>query len=143
MDKTEVMVYFKLQADDFPLEQVTERLQIKPTKIFKKGDIIRKISETENFTRSYTSWEFGTEYKESLDTGELIDQVILQLRDKASVINELKEEFGLECRFVIVIKINEGCTPSLHLDIPVIEFAASIKADFDIDLYANPYGESY
>lgn len=35
----------------------------------------------------------------------------------------------------------EGYTPAFHLDIPVIEFANSIKADFDIDLYANPYVE--
>jgi len=46
LDKTEIMVYFKLYADDFPLEQVTERLEIKPTKTSKKGEIIRKISET-------------------------------------------------------------------------------------------------
>jgi len=142
LDKTEIMVYFKLYADDFPLEQVTERLEIKPTKTSKKGEIIRKISENENFTRSYSSWELGTDYKKSLDTGKLINQVIRQLRNKTSVINELKEEFGLESRFVIVIKINEGYTPGLNLDIPVIEFAASIKADFDIDLYANPYSVS-
>jgi len=95
-----------------------------------------------NFTRSYSSWELGTDYKKSLDTGKLINQVIRQLRNKTSVINELKEEFGLESRFVNVIKINEGYTPGLYLDIPVIEFAASIKADFDIDLYANPYSVS-
>lgn len=32
-------------------------------------------------------------------------------------------------------------SPALYLDIPVIEFASRIQADFDIDLYANPYDE--
>lgn len=141
MDKTQVMVYFNLYAEDFPLEMVTERLGINPTRSYKKGDIIRKISETENYTRSYSSWQLSTGYKESLDVEELMEQVIRQIRDKATIINELKREFGLECRFTIVIKMNDGYTPAFHLDITVIEFASSVKADFDIDLYANPYIE--
>lgn len=141
LDKTKVMVYFNLYAEDFPLEMVTERLGIDPTKSYKKGDTIRKISETESHTRSYSSWQLSTGYQDSLDVGELMEQVIRQIRDKASIINELKREFGLECRFTIVIKMNGGYTPAFHLDIPVIEFANSVKADFDIDLYANPYIE--
>ncbi len=70
-----------------------------------------------------------------------MEQLILKLKDKSAIINELKREFGLECRFTIVIKINDGHTPAFHLDNPVIDFANSIKADFDIDLYANPYVE--
>lgn len=83
----------------------------------------------------------STGYQDSLDVGEMMEQVIRQLRGKVSTINELKKEFGLECRFAIVIVMNEGYTPAFHLDIPVIEFANSVKADFDIDLYANPYVE--
>lgn len=141
LDKTQVMVYFKLYAEDFPLEIVTERLGVNPTKIYKKGEIIRRISETETHTRSYSSWELSTGYQDSLDVGELLEQVIRQIRNKTSIINELKKEFGLECRFVIVAIMENGYTPALYLDIPVIEFANSIKADFDIDLYANPYVE--
>nr|WP_316046334.1 DUF4279 domain-containing protein [Planococcus glaciei] len=53
----------------------------------------------------------------------------------------MKSEFGLACRFTIVFVMNNGETPALYLDIPVIEFASRIQADFDIDLYANPYDE--
>ena len=37
--------------------------------------------------------------------------------------------------------MNDGHTPAFHLDISVIDFANRIKADFDIDLYVNPYIE--
>lgn len=141
LDQTQVMVYFELYGEDFPLEMVSGQLGVTPTESYKKGDIIRKISETENHTRSCSSWQLGTGYQESLDVGELMEQVIGQIRDKASIINELKREFGLQCRFTIVIQMNDGYTPAFHLDIPVIEFANSVKADVDIDLYANPYGE--
>ncbi|HFJ9286046.1 TPA: DUF4279 domain-containing protein [Bacillus toyonensis] len=141
MDETQVMVYFNLSGDEFPVEVVSERLQVSPTKSYKKGDIIRKTSETENITRNYTSWQLSTGYQESLDVGDVMEQLILKLKDKSAIINELKREFGLECRFTIVIKINDSHTPAFHLDNPVIDFANSIKADFDIDLYANPYVE--
>ncbi|MFF2880115.1 DUF4279 domain-containing protein [Bacillus toyonensis] len=141
MDETQVMVYFNLSGDEFPVEVVSERLQVSPTKSYKKGDIIRKTNETENITRNYTSWQLSTGYQESLDVGDVMEQLILKLKDKPAIINELKREFGLECRFTIVIKINDSHTPAFHLDNPVIDFANSIKADFDIDLYANPYVE--
>ncbi|HHY2674816.1 TPA: DUF4279 domain-containing protein [Bacillus toyonensis] len=141
MDETQVMVYFNLSGDEFPVEVVSERLQVSPTKSYKKGDIIRKTNETENITRNYTSWQLSTGYQESLDVGDVMEQLILKLKDKSAIINELKREFGLECRFTIVIKINDSHTPAFHLDNPVIDFANSIKADFDIDLYVNPYVE--
>nr|WP_316046333.1 DUF4279 domain-containing protein [Planococcus glaciei] len=82
MEKTQVMVYFSLTADDFPLEAVSKRMGIEPTKSHRKGDLIRKISEAKTHSRSYSSWELCTGYQESLDAGEQIDQVIRQLKDK-------------------------------------------------------------
>lgn len=135
------MVYFSFTADDFPLEIISKRMNIAPTINYRKGDLIRKISETESHLRIYSSWQLSTGYQESMDAGEQIDQVIRQLKDKENVINGLKSDFGLECRFTIVIIMNDGDTPALYLDVPVIDFASRIQADFDIDLYANPYEE--
>ncbi|EEL34148.1 hypothetical protein bcere0019_26070 [Bacillus cereus Rock3-28] len=82
MDETQVMVYFNLSGDEFPVEVVSERLQVSPTISYKKGDIIRKTNETENITRNYTSWQISTGYQESLDVGDVMEQVILKLKDK-------------------------------------------------------------
>ncbi|KAB2335691.1 DUF4279 domain-containing protein [Bacillus mesophilum] len=139
MDKTKIMVYFNLYADDFPLEQVTARLGLTPTRSFKKGDVIRKVSTNYYQRRSYSAWQLSTGYQESLDVSKLIEPIFVQLQDQADAIKELKKDFGLECRFVIVIVMNEGYTPGFHLDHPFIEFANSVGADIDIDLYANPY----
>lgn len=42
LDKTQVKVYFSLYGDDFPIDNVTEILGIKPTNSYKKGDVIPK-----------------------------------------------------------------------------------------------------
>ena len=141
MEQTQVMVYFSMFADEFPLEMVTKYLGIEPTDSFKNGDIIKKISPTENYVRSYTCWKLSTGYQESLDVSEQMDMIIAQIGNKSAIINNLKKQFGLECRFTIVIIMNNGFTPGLYLDQSIIAFANSINADFDIDLYANSYDE--
>ena len=60
MEKTQVMVYFSMFADEFPLNALTKQLGIEPTESYKKGDIIKKISPTENYVRSYT---VGSKYR--------------------------------------------------------------------------------
>lgn len=142
MEKTQVMVYFSMFADEFPLDAVTKQLDIEPTESYKKGDIIKKISPTENQVRAYTCWKLSTGYQESLDVGEQMDMIIDLIGDKSAIINNLKRQFGLECRFTIVIIMHNGYTPGLYLDQSIIAFANSINADFDIDLYANPYAEA-
>jgi hypothetical protein len=138
------MVYFSLYGDDFPIDSVTKLLGISPTNSYKKGDVIElksnpNIVSTKVHYRKETVWELGTDYQESYDVKEQLNQIIRPLKNKGSLINQFKTNYNLECHFEIVIIIENGDTPSLHLDIEQIEFANSIKAEFDIDLYANPY----
>jgi hypothetical protein len=148
LDKTKVKVYFSLFGEVFPIENVTKSLGIEPTTSYKKGDVIvRKhkqnvASKTVQF-RKETVWELSTDYQESYDVREQLDQIISPLKNKATIINRLKSKYNLECDFSIVIIIENGATPSLHLDNEQIEFANSIKAEFDIDLYANPYRDNF
>ena len=74
---------------------------------------------------------------------EQIAQILGQLKSKSDTINHLKAEHNLECLFSIVIIMENGFTPGMHLDNQQIEFANSIKAEFDIDLYANPYKSNF
>nr|WP_170295525.1 DUF4279 domain-containing protein [Chengkuizengella sediminis] len=129
------MAYFSLFGDSFPLEKATKKLGITPTKTYKKGDRIRDLS----ITRKVTCWDLSTDYQESFDVNEQLDQIIKQIQEKDSIINEIRKTYSVECKFTIVIIIEEGYTPALYLNNEVIKFASSIDAEFDIDLYANPY----
>lgn len=142
------MVYFSLYGDEFPIDYVTETLEIEPTKTFKKGDIIvkpfnPKVTSTKIHYRLETAWNLSTGYQESFDVKEQLDQILRPLKNKAALINQLKTEYELECHFTIVIIMENGYTPGLVIDYEQIEFANSIKAEFDIDLYANPYDGNF
>jgi len=141
LDKTQVMVYFSLYGDEFSIDDVTEKLGLTPTKAFKKGDLIPNRSTV--CYRKETSWDLGTVYQVSLDVNNQLQQIIDKIQNKSFIINEIKEAYSLECKFFIVVKIEEGNTPALYLDKDVIKFAANIEAEFDVDLYANNYENDF
>lgn len=139
LDKTQVMVYFSLYGDEFPLDGVTEKLEVIPTETYKKGDLIPNLSTVRY--RKETSWELGTGYQVSVDVNNQLRQIIDKLQNKSSIIKEIKDAYSVECKFSIVIIIEEGNTPALYLNKDIIKFAATIEAEFDVDLYANPYND--
>jgi hypothetical protein len=136
-----VMVYFSLYGDEFPTDAVTEKLEVTPTITYEKGDLIPNRSTV--CYRKETSWDLGTGYQVSLDVNNQLQQILDKLQNKSSIINEIKEAYSVQCKFFIVIKIEEGNTPSLYLYKDIIKFASSIEAEFDIDLYANPYENDF
>ena len=129
MNKTQVKVYFSLFGDDFPLDDVTEKLEVTPTDTYKKGDL---ISNRSTVIRKETSWDLGTGYQVLLDVNDQLKQIIGRLQNKLSIINEIKEAYSFRCKFFIVIKIEKGNTPALYLDKDIIKFASSIEAEFDV-----------
>ncbi|MCT4782681.1 MULTISPECIES: DUF4279 domain-containing protein [Exiguobacterium] len=136
--QTEVLVYFQLLADDFLIEDVTHRLGLMPTETYKRGD----KSSYSSRPREYTSWSLSTGYQPSFDVNDQLQPIISQLRGKETILDDIYDIYDdMQARFVIVIVMEGGQTPSLLFDLKTIQFANRIRAEFDIDLYANPYEE--
>jgi hypothetical protein len=130
-----------LYGDEFPIDEVTEKLKVTPTETYKKGDLIPNRSTVRY--RKETSWDLGTGYQDSLDVNDQLQQIVGKLQHKSSTINEIKQAYSLECKFFIVIKIDKGNSPALYMDKEIIKFASSIEAEFEVDLYANPYESNF
>ncbi|MFC0237094.1 DUF4279 domain-containing protein [Fictibacillus phosphorivorans] len=130
MNETQVKVYFSLFGDDFSINEVTRRLEITPTESYKKGD---SISANSSHRRKETSWEYGTDYQNSLDVNEQLQQVINRLREKCSIINTLQAEFGLTSKIYIVIAMENGQAPALYLEKDILTFASNIGAEIEVD----------
>lgn len=52
------------------------------------------------------------------------------------------ERYNCETGFVIVSVIEKGKTPEFVLNQKVLNFCAAVKADIDVDIYANAYDDS-
>jgi len=138
--QTEVLVYFQLLADDFSIKDVSHRLGLTPTETFERGD----KSTYSSRPREYTSWSLGTGYQPSFDVNDQLQHIISQLRGKETILDGIYSAYDdIRAKFTIVIVIENGQTPSLVFDLETIQFAHRIRAEFDIDLYANPYEEDH
>jgi hypothetical protein len=57
------------------------------------------------------------------------------LYPKLDKIKELIKSQALLCKFDIVIKIENGDTPAVHLQKEMLDLAHELGAEFDFDLY--------
>ncbi|MFJ7935005.1 DUF4279 domain-containing protein [Sporosarcina sp. NPDC096371] len=101
---TKVMVYFNIKGDDFPLETVTELLDITPTKTMKKGER-RTSNHPEHPPYFFTSWSYGTDYEETLDIDDQLLPVLEAFKDKIDVINHIQNTYDTQFSIVIVPEI--------------------------------------
>lgn len=169
MDKTTVAAEFVIKGDDFDPQIVTDRLNIIPTKFFRKNtnkkpksfvtdgipesfvrikdpelkQIFKNINEqikdqpvrTDSRPRWFSLWEISTGNEESFDINDQLLKIYNLLKDKVSVLNELRGEYNLSYTIEIIPKIEDNEKPALYLDNYIIDFAHEIKAIIDIDLY--------
>lgn len=134
MDKTKVMAYFSAFGDNFPLEEVTNGLDVEPTETYKKGDVIKTFA-TKILRRKETSWTLSTGYQESLDINKQLDVILKSLKEKTKELLQLKKKYDLQFQFMIVIEIENNDKPAMYLQKNIIDFSSSIDAEIQFDLY--------
>lgn len=131
MEKTNVMVEFKITGDIYSVNDLTDNLKVMPSKSWVKGDIIAKNGKE----RGYTCWAYSTGYEESYDINTQLKKIYETFFNKRNELIELKEKYNLNFSIDIVIKVEKGEVPAMHLDKELIEFAYFIDATYDFDMY--------
>ncbi|MEK4092135.1 MULTISPECIES: DUF4279 domain-containing protein [unclassified Viridibacillus] len=128
------MAYFSAFGDNFPLEEVTNGLDVEPTETYKKGDVIKTFA-TKILRRKETSWTLSTGYQESLDINKQLDVILKSLKEKTKELLQLKKKYDLQFQFMIVIEIENNDKPAMYLQKNIIDFSSSIDAEIQFDLY--------
>ena len=131
MDKTNVKVKFDIIGEKFLPDDITEKLSLKPSEHWMKGDKIKN----KNIERKETCWTLSTEYEESYDINDQLKKIVDLLKPKKEVLVNLKNAFSLDYIFNIVINVENNEKPAIYLDSETVEFAGEIKAEFGFDLY--------
>jgi len=134
MESGNSYVYFALTGDDFDTDEVTNRIGIKPTNSWRKGDKGIYKSAVE-----FANWELSTDKgREYIWVSDLVDEIVSKLYYKIEIINDLKKQFQLKSVLEIVLYIDtneDNSTPSLGHDLKTIEFLYRTGTTTDIDIY--------
>lgn len=132
MDKS--YVYFTLFGENLDVDMVSNQLNIKPSRIQKKGN-----TEKIWWIETYSSRELHTEHwKEYYDMRILIEEIVDKLYSKIVIINDLKSKFQLESRIYTIMCIDENelvSTPSIWHTLKITDFLYQTQTITETDIY--------
>ncbi|MBY0216252.1 DUF4279 domain-containing protein [Paenibacillus illinoisensis] len=117
-------------GDQFDPNIITNTLLINPTRVWLKGDSIRR-----DLVRKETCWEIATDYEESLDINDQIDKIKALIQDHKDQVIKLIKQNNLKCKFDVVINIENNISPAMYLNKNTIKFVCDLEAEIDFDLY--------
>jgi hypothetical protein len=121
-------LYFSFRGDFFDTTELTNILNIQPTSVMIKKDLIPKSN----------SWNYHIDAGNDLDLEKHLDQLVQIFDSKIEIINRVKKEQNLENVIQFVIDIDthpESSTPYFILNHKVIEFLYNTGTEMDYDLY--------
>ena len=128
-----INIELSIVGDDFDIELVSKELDIEPTEIKKKGELLpnkknRKIE---------TSWSFMTGIEKSLDVRIQLCKLMDIFYKKIDKLKEICLYFNTKVFVSILIIVKNQQTPSLHFGKEEILFFNEINAELDIDIYIH------
>ena len=123
-----IRITFYLSADEFDLENTTQKMGIVPT-------IARRKSDFPPTGLARTLWGIDLVEEDCIAVSILFKKLLKILESKQQTINAMCSEFGLKTSFEIAIHMNHPHHPEMVLTSDIVEFAASIGAEIGFDLY--------
>lgn len=128
---TSINVEFVIIGEVFDLTIITNKLEIKPTEQWVKGERV----SNRNIVRKDTCWSYGLGEEESLDINNQLKKMFDILKFKRNILKELKAIFKIEYLFLVTIKIENDVKPIISIKTPIIELMNDIGAELDVDMY--------
>lgn len=131
--KSEISVSFNLTGLDFNPDDLTNKLCINPTKIWRIGDLIHPKTILK---RKENGWSLQSQLDKDHLLEEHIKYILNQLESQSNFLQEIcgKNYGELSC---VIYAIGEE-RPSIHLDQDIIKKVHQLNCEIDIDLYFLP-----
>lgn len=132
-DRTSVKVSLRLMGEEYNVQEITDFLNITPSKTWNKGESIRNSGQK----RTYTAWIYSTDEIETLNVYSQAVKIEKLFLPKIKEISFLKNKYDLDISLDFVINIKNEEVPAIYFESSFIEFAASVGAGFDMDTYVS------
>ncbi len=121
-------VVVRLSIFDADNDNITKLLELKPTRIVKKGDL---VSRRGTIVYKHNIWSYEIKFKNIVHIEDVCIKFIKLLTHKKSHLISLGKIYDIE--FSVSVYTKEGM-PSIHLSKEVIDFVKLINAEIDIDM---------
>jgi len=131
--KSKIYAYFSLRGLDFDPEEITTKVGLIPTKTWKAGDLINPKATV---CRKENGWSLKSELDESIDLEDHVRYLLQKLEPGWLPLIEICKKYYAEINCVVYAAGNER--PAIHFNKDIVDKAAKLNAEIDIDLYFLP-----
>lgn len=131
MNKTSINIEFVITGDVFDLNYITENINLIPTDLWNKGDLVKNGVRK----RDHTCWSFSIGSHESYDIRNQWKTFLDVMKNKESIIKKISKEYKLDFLVLATIEVYDDMKPYITIEKDVMEFTSNINAKIDIDLY--------
>lgn len=122
---------FELRGD-FDPNDITSEVALEPSETWRKGEL-----GTFKRPKEYDFWCLDTGYINTLDLGEITQDIYSKIKLQREVISKLIKEYDITTVFSVVAKIDGSNTPAVFFSEDIVKLGGEFGAFFDIDLYVN------
>ncbi len=130
MDKTKVKAIFGITGESFNPKYITRILGIMPSISWNKGEKGRLSN-----IMKYTYWAVETGDDVSYDIDIQLLKIYELLKDKKTILKDIRRELNVEYSVVVVIKVENDEFPAMALHSWIIDFAHDINSEIEFDFY--------
>ncbi|WP_182106833.1 DUF4279 domain-containing protein [Morganella morganii] len=128
---SKVKATFAIYGDDFNINNVSEILNLSPSKTRIKG----VVSQGGKIPSPTTGWSLSTEYEDSYDVMDQMNNLASTLKKKVLELKKIKTIYDVKYVFMFSIKIEDGKAPGFYLEGELLSFVNEIDAAIDLDMY--------
>jgi hypothetical protein len=131
-DLPRVGFYLWIVGGDFDPAEVTSRLGVEPTKVWRAGD---PITEGGRGRRVRPSWLLGIEKRETLKVDELIEELRARLDVPPATVKQVCDDLGVKATLVCGVGMGSSeTTPALVFPPDFLEWVGEMGATLDVDV---------
>lgn len=129
MAKPFIEIALRLTGQGFSPDDVTEMVQLAPTKIWRRGDSVQKM----DIKRKHDGWIFGLPRRETYDMDGFLRELLDTIEPHRDGIAEAVRQFGLEKEISFGVYLRDEA-PASWFASETIRRVSIFDASFDIDL---------
>jgi uncharacterized protein DUF4279 len=138
--KNEIYLDFTIaDFDDITHDEITQRLDIVPTKIYLKG---QRLNSQFTGISKRNRWLMGSGLDKHASFKDKMNSMLDIIESKIDLFKPFCEKYYCEFSCAIFIRYdNDESTPSIHLDARYNQLMKKLNIEFDVDLYCLPNKE--
>jgi hypothetical protein len=130
-------VFIRIHEFDCTLEEITSKLQLKPTNGWLKGDLIPNRKQP--IYRKQSTWELKAAVPADSPVEIHIEFLLNAIEPIKDVFKSLTSKY--EGELAIVSHIREDFNPGMHFNTTLVKRVAELGLEIDFDLYFYPADE--